>query len=90
MVALDVYAWLLDARTNASFFCDWISCNAFPSRHLGCFVPVGEPGQSLVPGSQMKTFSLRFKSEGQGTLQMESSVVIFLTSPKNAGALGQE
>jgi len=35
----------------------------------------------------MKTFSLRLKSEGQGTPQMELSLVIFLTSPKNAGAL---
>jgi hypothetical protein len=30
----------------------------------------------------MKIVLLRFKSEGQGTPQMESSVVIFLTSQK--------
>ena len=38
----------------------------------------------------MKILLLRFKSEGQGTPQMGSSLVIFLTSPKNAGALGQQ
>jgi hypothetical protein len=38
----------------------------------------------------MKTFSLCFKSEGQGIPQMELSLVIFLTSPRNAGALGQQ
>jgi hypothetical protein len=53
-----------------------ISANVF---HVSC---------SLAP--VMKMFSLRFKSEGQGTPQMESSLVISLTSPKNAGALGPQ
>jgi hypothetical protein len=37
----------------------------------------------------MKILLLRFESERQGTQQMESSVVIFLTSQKT-GALGQQ
>jgi len=43
---------------------------------------------SLAPVT--KIFWLRFKSEGQGTPQVESSLVISLTSPQNTGALGPQ
>ena len=38
----------------------------------------------------MKNILVMLKFSRQGTPQMELSLVIFLTSPKNAGALGQQ